>query len=86
MNNIETTVDSNPFWWLRVLMAMDLDYELTQSSLEKFEKLELPLKYIQEVIDTAAKRGHTQIYLIALKKKEELNGFNSTDIKENFEL
>lgn len=86
MNNIETTVDSNPFWWLRILMAMDLDYELTQSSLEKFEKLELPLKYIQEIIDAAAERGYIQVYLIALKKKEQFNDFNSTDIKENFEL
>lgn len=86
MNNIETAVDSNQLWWLRVLMAMDLGYELTQSSLEKLEKLELPLKYIQELIDAAAKQGYIQVYLIALKKKEELNGFTPIQNEERLKL
>lgn len=73
MNNIETTVDADQLYWLKILLlVMDWGYELTQSSLEKLEKLELPLKYIQELIDTAAKRGYAQIYLIALKKKSSL--------------
>lgn len=86
MNNIETTVDADQLDWLKILLIMDLGYELTQSSLEKIEKLELPLKYIQELIDTAAKRGYTQLYLIALKKKEELNGFTSIQTEERLKL
>lgn len=86
MNNIEAAVNFDQLYWLKTLLIMDWGYELTQSSLKKIEKLELPLKYIQELINTAAKRGYSQVYLIALKKKEELNGFNSIDIKENFEL
>lgn len=83
MNDIETTVDFDKLYWLRTLLIMDWGYELTQSSLEEIEKLELPLKYIQELIDTAAERGYSQVYFIALKKKEELNGFSQTN---NFEL
>lgn len=69
-------------YWLKTLLIMDWGYELPQSSLEKIEKLELPLKYIQELINTAAKRGYSQVYLIALKKKEQLNGFSQTNIFE----
>lgn len=86
MNDIKTTVITDQLYWFKILLVMDWGCEIPQSSLEKIEKLELPLKYIQELIDTAAKRGYAQVYLIALKKKEQFNGFNSTDIKENFEL
>ena len=65
---------------------MDMGYELTQSSLEKIEKLQLSLKYIQELINTAAKRGYSQVYLIALKKKEELNGFTPIQNEERLKL
>ena len=86
MNNIETTVDADQLYWLKILLIMDMGYELTQSSLEKIEKLQLSLKYIQELINTAAKRGYSQVYLIALKKKEELNGFTPIQNEERLKL
>ena len=87
MNETElTTVLSDQVFWFKILLAMDWGLELSQSVLERLEKLNLSPNYFQELIDNAAKQGYNQVYLIALKKKEKLNGFNLIDIKENFEL
>ena len=84
MNKTElTALQSDQVFWFKILSGMDWDLELPQSYLERLEKLNLPLNYIQKLIDTAAERGYSQVYLIALKKKEQLNGFLQTN---NFEL
>lgn len=57
---------------------------------KRIEKINFPLDfpsdYLDALIQYAINHEYSQIYLIVLKKKEQLNGFNLIDIKENFEL
>lgn len=55
-------------------------------NLRTLEQTPFSKEDLQQCIDVAAKSNNHQVYLILLKKKEQLNGFNSIDIKENFEL
>ena len=87
MNETElTAVLSDQVFWFKILLAMDWGLELSQSVLERLEKLNLSPNYIQKLIDTAAERGYNQVYLLALKKKEELNGFTSIQNEERLKL
>ena len=50
---------------------------------EKIEDANIPLVCLDMLMQYAIDYQHPHIYLIALKKKEELNGFSQTN---NFEL
>ena len=52
---------------------------------EKIEKANIPLVYLDMLIQYAINYEYPHIYLLALKKKEELNGFAQKD-KERFDL
>lgn len=52
---------------------------------EKIEKANIPLVCLDMLIQYAIDREYPHIYLLILKKKEELNGFTQKD-KERFEL
>lgn len=73
----------NLFNWMQILMDMEAKVTLSKYELKQIEHLELPLQCIQALIDSAAKNRYHQVYLIALKRKEQLNGFSQTN---NFKL
>lgn len=52
---------------------------------EKIENANIPLVCLDILIQYAIDYEYPHIYLIALKKKEALNGFTQ-EIKENFKL
>ena len=70
-----------------LLLIMDLEANNIDEfkACEKIEKANIPLVCLDILIQYAIDHEYSHIYLLALKKKEELNGFAQKD-KERFDL
>lgn len=75
------------FKLLETVKDMYIHIDFDDARLRQVERLtlDLPIEGIDALIQAAAKLKYHQVYLIALKRKEQLNSFTQ-EIKENFKL
>lgn len=76
---------SDIFNLILFIMELEANYIDEFKACEKIENANIPLVCLDILMQYAINHEYSQIYLIALKKKEELSGFTQ-EIKENFKL
>lgn len=76
---------SDIFNLLLLIMELEANNIDELKACEKIENANIPLVCLDILMQYAINHEYSQIYLIALKKKEELSGFTQ-EIKENFKL
>jgi ABC-type uncharacterized transport system substrate-binding protein len=79
--------DVNSRDWIFPVFSFNIEkHNNTEEIIRIFEQIEMSIKELNYFIDIATRASNHQIYLVLLKKKEQLNGFTLEQNEGRFEL